>query len=154
MLRPSQQRLRDAGMCISHPQTHTVNNTLRCQRCIDYQKEYHSKKATVLHSRRMCKNHPRIKAVADRASCEKCLRDARFKRYSMTENDFQRMLNTQQGKCAGCGEELWRELNIDHNHKTKAVRGLLCGPCNRALGSLKESPERIVGLLKYIERFA
>ena len=44
-----------------------------------------------------------------------------------------------------------RRLSVDHNHVTKQVRDLLCDSCNRALGFLKEDPQRIRALADYIE---
>lgn len=44
------------------------------------------------------------------------------------------MLAEQAGGCAICGAEpKTRRLHVDHDHKTGAVRGLLCYRCNRAL---------------------
>lgn len=56
-------------------------------------------------------------------------------------------------KCSntGCGET--KRLHMDHDHTTGKFRALLCGGCNSALGFLKESPERMQGLKKYIEGF-
>lgn len=44
------------------------------------------------------------------------------------------LLEAQGGRCALCGNRpRTRRLNIDHDHKTMEIRGLLCGPCNRDL---------------------
>lgn len=58
--------------------------------------------------------------------------------------------------CQSCGDrysESTSYLNIDHCHLTKNVRGVLCRPCNLALGLLKDDPKRIRNLALYIERF-
>jgi Recombination endonuclease VII len=39
----------------------------------------------------------------------------------------------QEGKCAICKEPMERP-NLDHNHKTGKIRGLLCPRCNLGLG--------------------
>lgn len=45
------------------------------------------------------------------------------------------MLKAQGGKCRIGGEpiELNNKCHLDHNHKTGAVRGLLCSRCNVGL---------------------
>lgn len=53
------------------------------------------------------------------------------RRYSMTTDDYQRMKDEQDSKCAICKKE--RKLYVDHDHATKKVRGLLCTHCNSAL---------------------
>lgn len=40
---------------------------------------------------------------------------------------------------------------IDHDHVTGKLRGLLCSPCNLALGLLKDDPNRCRNLVKYLE---
>ena len=50
-------------------------------------------------------------------------------KYPQWAYDF--LLKRQNGKCLGCGISfLHANCNIDHNHKTGAVRGLLCNSCN------------------------
>ena len=46
-----------------------------------------------------------------------------------------------------------RNLSVDHNHVTGALRGLLCCNCNYALGCLKENPETIAALLLYVNKW-
>lgn len=55
------------------------------------------------------------------------------KKYGITFKKFSDMLVAQDGKCAICrrpfGEK--RRPNVDHNHKTGKVRGILCYRCNK-----------------------
>lgn len=77
-------------------------------------------------------------------------------RYDMTLDQVNAMLALQNGVCAACGGTPgdghgWqRTWHIDHDHATGAVRGILCGPCNMALGHALEDPNRLQGLLSYI----
>lgn len=59
--------------------------------------------------------------------------------YGLTEDEYRRIERQQGGACAICGEtpEL---LAVDHDHRSGAVRGLLCDRCNRAVGHLRDSP--------------
>ena len=52
----------------------------------------------------------------------------------------------------GCRAKLpLNELNIDHDHKTGETRGLLCVACNHALGKVQDNPDKLRGLLLYLE---
>ena len=52
-------------------------------------------------------------------------------------------------KCMICGAD--DRLCIDHDHSTKAVRGILCLSCNLGLGSFKDDPEKLKMAIKYLE---
>ena len=59
------------------------------------------------------------------------------------------MMAEQSGTCAnpGCDNPA---TDIDHDHATGVVRGLLCHGCNTAEGHLKSDPARAAGLAEYI----
>ena len=57
----------------------------------------------------------------------------------MTLPEYISLYKRQRGVCAICERD--RELVFDHDHKTGRVRGLLCRPCNVAIGQLGDSLE-------------
>jgi hypothetical protein len=70
--------------------------------------------------------------------------------YSLSKEQFEAMFLEQGGLCAICCE---REATcVDHCHTTKEVRGLLCAPCNAALGGFKDSPFLMQQATKYLAR--
>lgn len=79
-------------------------------------------------------------------------KERRFAQYALTRSAFAAMLDTQNNKCAICQTtpKVW---NIDHDHKTGKVRGLLCNPCNIAIGLLKDSPQFCLLAAKYLEKY-
>jgi hypothetical protein len=75
--------------------------------------------------------------------------------YGIDKDGYENLLKLQNGKCAICGlhEQNHRNkvLNVDHNHKTKKVRGLLCNNCNRGLGHLKDNILFLENALAYLK---
>lgn len=56
-------------------------------------------------------------------------------RFRLRQEDYYRILEDQNDECAICGTSfLDTKPNIDHNHSTGKVRGLLCTDCNLAVG--------------------
>jgi len=73
--------------------------------------------------------------------CKSCFRIyQRARKYGLSEDHFRVLLESQDYKCAICHTPD-RSLVVDHNHKTGAVRGLLCSNCNTGIGLLQDSPE-------------
>jgi hypothetical protein len=62
-------------------------------------------------------------------------RDAYLRRtYGITLDQYNELLASQDGHCACCPftpKEGQLPLNVDHDHKTGFVRGLLCWKCNK-----------------------
>ena len=60
---------------------------------------------------------------------------ATLKRFGLTPPDYARLFLSQDGKCAICRRvPSGRALDVDHDHRTREIRGLLCHRCNRGLG--------------------
>lgn len=76
------------------------------------------------------------------------------KKYGITLEDYESILNKQGGVCALCGEgpegSRYEVLVVDHCHSTGRVRGLLCQQCNLALGKLGDTTEAIERVLRYL----
>lgn len=75
------------------------------------------------------------------------------RRYSITAEERQLLEEFQEGVCAVCGKPCpsGKQLSLDHNHETNELRGLLCSPCNWALGKLGDSEEAIQRVLNYLQ---
>lgn len=74
--------------------------------------------------------------------------------YGLSEQDHGDMLKRQKGVCAICMEDpsqTGKRLQVDHDHKTGFVRGLLCGICNSSL-RLIEDDTLLTRAIGYIER--
>lgn len=59
-----------------------------------------------------------------------------FKKYGITEEQYDELLQKQNGSCAVCrrsAKEFKVRLCVDHDHWTGQVRGLLCTYCNRRI---------------------
>lgn len=64
-------------------------------------------------------------------------------RYGLTPEDYESLLNMQNGACAICQRHpRKRRLAVDHDHADGHVRGLLCDRCNRGLEWVADSHRR------------
>jgi hypothetical protein len=70
----------------------------------------------------------------------KSQRKSRLKRnYGMSLEGYGTMLARQDGVCAIClREEVNKILCVDHDHKTRMLRDLLCDNCNKGLGHYRD----------------
>lgn len=92
--------------------------------------------------------HPELKARWKTSN-----RKTKLKRFGLTLEAFNAMVEAQGGKCAICNRLPSREnLDIDHCHKTGKVRGLLCSGCNRAIGYMSDDPVRLIAAANYLTK--
>lgn len=128
------------------PRTRYKNGLVWCPRCAKW-----------LDLGRFCIN----KTSGRPASyCKSCQSRANVESsFGICREDYQNLHARQGGRCAICGgrESVTsaitgrrHRLAVDHNHKTGAVRGLLCRRCNAALGMLEEDAERFAVAVAYL----
>ena len=78
----------------------------------------------------------------------------------ITPAQYDALLVAQNGVCAICkstkivkacpGHQRRRTLCVDHDHRTKHVRGLLCVGCNAGLGHFKDRIDLLNAALAYL----
>lgn len=81
------------------------------------------------------------------------------RKYGITREQYNAMLEKQCGKCAICGgSPVGRvkgrpatRFDVDHDHETKAVRGLVCHPCNVMLGQARDRIEVLQAAIFYLQ---
>lgn len=80
----------------------------------------------------------------------------RIKRnFGITVHQYNDMFIKQEGRCAICfvdQKDYPRRFSVDHNHKTKKVRGLLCTQCNSILGYSRDSIETLKRAICYLSQ--
>lgn len=75
------------------------------------------------------------------------------RKYGMTEDDYDAMLAAQGGCCPICNATLAEVVvNVDHDHGTGRVRGILCDRCNRTLGLFGDDPARLRSAAAYLRK--
>lgn len=79
-----------------------------------------------------------------------------LKKYGLTAEQYDLMLESQGGVCAICSTEGAFEsrqgyrLFVDHCHITGNVRGLLCHSCNAGLGHFRDSTQLLETASRYL----
>lgn len=90
------------------------------------------------------------------AYCKDCCVSIKLEyRYGITKEDYNIMFGIQNGCCAVCNTHqslLTRPLFVDHCHKTKENRELLCTHCNTMLGQSKDSIENLQNAINYLKK--
>jgi len=93
------------------------------------------------NKKRFAKRHP-----------DKIRNDQLRIKFGITLDQYNVMLANQNEVCAICKKQCQtgKYLAVDHCHKTKKVRGLLCMNCNNGLGKFKDSTETLTRAIEYL----
>lgn len=75
------------------------------------------------------------------------------RQYGITSAQYDAIAELQEGVCAVCGAapKPGAYLNVDHDHKTGLVRGLLCWSCNRRVVADHRDPKLLQSAANYLE---
>lgn len=103
-----------------------------------------------------CKDSPEYREWQRKYSAaEETKLRARARKYNVTVEELRALYKSQDGQCASCGDALDpHQTDIDHDHATGVVRGILCHSCNLAEGQLRGSSLRARKLAAYIDKHA
>jgi Recombination endonuclease VII len=75
-----------------------------------------------------------------------------IRRYGIGADEVRTMLEAQRQRCPICLAPITEETaHVDHDHKTGAVRALLCFNCNGGLGQFKDDPALLRRAASYLE---
>jgi len=77
-----------------------------------------------------------------------------LKKFNLTIQNYNNLLKNQNNGCAICGKiEKSKYLNVDHNHNTGKVRGLLCMDCNTGIGKFKDNLNILQNAINYLRSY-
>ncbi len=89
------------------------------------------------------KNNP-IKVIENRLKVK----------FGISLKDYEQKLNSQNGGCAICGKNKdYQRLGVDHCHKYKKIRGILCARCNLGIGYMGDSILLLEKAIEYLKKY-
>ena len=139
--------MRKCSTCQARKRTSAFNGTSKtCKRCKIYRsKHYQANCEDILKKRK--EYYSKNKNIVLK------------RKFGITLEDYNRILVKQENKCAIC-EKVGNDckylnnnitsLHIDHCHKTKKVRRLLCKRCNMMPGIAKEDIQVLNKAIEYL----
>ncbi len=88
----------------------------------------------------------------ENTSYEEYLKDCKYRRHGLTHKIIEELYEEQNNSCAICKKTIsLKRLEVDHNHKTRKLRGLLCHKCNLLLGYAKDNLKILQNAMNYIK---
>lgn len=142
------------------------NNQKRCSKCHiykDFSEFFKSSTNTYcIVCSREYRKHYHSQEKVKKKHAEYALKSHFKKKYGITIDQYQKMLLNQNGVCAICklpetviskktGNPM--QLSVDHCHRTKKVRSLLCNRCNKGIGYFKEDINLFNACVQYLLLF-
>lgn len=108
---------------------------------------------------RYCDKYKKAKEFTRPYMCKSCWRNIRLTiRHGIGNNGYDSLFKKQKGRCALCGtknpsDKRKNFFDVDHNHQTNKIRGLLCNDCNSGaiLDKIQKGKIPIARLIKYLK---
>lgn len=97
-------------------------------------------------------------AAWQRSNAERVRESRYLRQYGVDIAWYESQLEMQTGRCAICGRtdpgsSRIRYFSVDHDHTTNQIRGLLCFPCNAAVGYLQDNPWLMESAALYLRSY-
>ena len=133
-----------------------------CKSCVKRKDavNYRSNKETkLLRNKQYDRDNPEKKTARNKryaASNSKKRREQGIKyRHGITTEQYNELLRIQNNCCAICGKDFAlitniKNIHLDHDHKTGAIRSILCGKCNVALGHVDDNIGVLYKMISYL----
>lgn len=125
--------------------------TKRCQTCGAEKAatEFHVGRGSCIACRAPGKARYNLSPEGKRSSWQAGLKA----KYGLTVEAFAWACHAQGFGCAICREPLdfAKLTHVDHDHRTGAVRAILCAHCNRGLGAFRDSTEFLAAAIQYLK---
>jgi len=116
---------------------------------------FHKNRSTKTGFAEECKVCKKVRAKTYYDKNPEKWRDSHYRRtYRLSVEEYSALLTKQGGKCAICGCTESRDgsrFAVDHCHDTGKVRGLLCRPCNSAIGFLNDDYQTALSAARYLQ---
>ena len=133
----------------------------RCTKCgktrevINFSKDKKTKDGLAIWCR-LCKKQSHRNWYLSGGGAHKQWKRSIKRRFGISEQQYKKRLKLQKYKCAICGKSQSvkkKRFAVDHNHKTKFIRGLLCDWCNwYLLRYLKDNKKFATGIVDYLSK--
>ena len=78
------------------------------------------------------------------------------RRFGITLSEYENLLGIVNNRCQICGATESvnsHRLGVDHDHKTGAIKGILCKACNSGIGYFQDNIDSLKAAVKYLEDF-
>lgn len=99
-----------------------------------------------------CLSCEAIRSQGKRRKNPASAREAQLRsRYGITSGVYLDLAIGQGNRCKLCLKTNEVPLHVDHCHKSGNIRGLLCRPCNTALGMFQDNIEVLARAIRYLE---
>ena len=125
-----------------------------CKECTArHMKEYRNRPENLERKRRHSRDYYRRPDVRERvlaASKRRRRSDYLRHKFGITQSDISEMAARQGWRCAICLRPFRETPNVDHDHATGQIRGLLCNSCNLGLGKFKDDPCSLDRAVEYL----
>ena len=154
--------------CATPVVTTSLHISARCENCRKREHQNYIRRRNERKKQKVCFYCQRSVPIG-RLCCAECTKRKiqydRLRTYGISPQRFNELLVEQGNACAICRSPFEYEHDtarqnldrayhsgphVDHDHRTKVARGLLCNRCNRALGMFGDSIETLIAAANYL----